>query len=112
VADFELVFGRSRVAQVWEEDADFPTTFGRYELLPQARQDPELERVMAYHDFSVRVWPLYEREELDHPDLEEEQRYQDLIDSLAWALVRANGDRISILIPVFCTGGRLNWRFS
>ena len=112
MADLELCFERWPIARVWEEDSDFPTTFGRYELLPETRAIAELEHVIAYHDFSVRVWPLYEREELDHPDLDEESRYQDLIDSTAWALVRPNGDRVPIQIPVFCTGDRLNWRFA
>ena len=68
------------IATVHEEDADFPTFFGRYTLQPVI-DAPELAHVRAYVDYSVRVWPLIEQDRFNDPAMSEEEEYIDLIDS-------------------------------
>lgn len=54
---YQLFYQGYLIAAVEEDDADFPTFFGHYRLEPTA-DHPELARVRAYVDYSVRVWPL------------------------------------------------------
>jgi hypothetical protein len=77
---YQLFYQQHLIATVEEDDADFPSFFGRYQLEPSA-DAPELAHVRAYLDYSVRVWPLIEQDRFDDPAMSEEEAYTDLIDS-------------------------------
>jgi hypothetical protein len=109
---YQLYFGSHAIAVVKEKDADFPTYFGEYRLLNEIGS-PELGRVRDYIDYSVRVWPQVEQDRMEESSLAEEETFMALIESEDWFLVEADsGRRIRILIPLFCTGNRMNWRLN
>ncbi|MEM7604666.1 MAG: hypothetical protein AAF411_04855 [Myxococcota bacterium] len=115
---WSLVFGDMPIATIVQDDADFPTLFGTYTLTEGAERSAEGaertaegERIHAYIAMSIRVFPLYE-EGRDDEAADEEEAFMDLIESEQWALIDAEGQRRSILIPVFSPGGRVNWRWA
>ena len=106
---YTLLFGRRVIATVEERDADFPAIWGSFELDPGLRDDPSLRRVVDYIEFSIRTWPLIDAGRTEET-YEEESQFQDLIDSSDWWLADQDGQLLPILIPVFETNGRINWR--
>ena len=111
---YQLYFGGHAIAVVEEKGDDFPTYFGEYQLLNEI-EAPELERVRAYVDYSVRVrvWRPAEQDRMEESSLAEEETFMDLIESEEWYLVEADsGERIGILIPIFRIGNRVSWRLN
>ena len=109
---YHLYHKENMIAVVEEDDADFPTFFGRYALSPSI-DTPALSHIRFYVNYSVRVWPLIEQDRCDEIDVSEEQAFADLIESPDWNLVEAEtGRRSPILIPIFCTDNRINWRLN
>ncbi|MEM6956849.1 MAG: hypothetical protein AAF645_14240 [Myxococcota bacterium] len=108
---WSLVFGDIPIATIVQDCADFPTLFGTYTLAEGAERTAKGERIHAYIAMSIRVFPLYE-EGRDDEAANEEEAFMDLIESEQWALIDAEGQRRSILIPVFSPGGRVNWRWA
>ncbi len=106
-----LLFQGVPIAQVEQDDADFPTYFGHYRLVDDSSADPVVARVREYHDFSVRTWPLIEQDRYDEVASQEEQ-FADLIESSDWSLLQPDGSSVAILIPVFCTNSEINWRLA
>lgn len=110
-ATYTLLYAGEPLGTIVEDDADFPTLFGTYELDPIARERAGLAHVLEYIDWSVRTWPLVEQDRVDELAAEEEQ-FAALIESEQWALRAADGRELPILIPAFCTEGRVNWRYA
>lgn len=107
---YQVYFQHYLIASVEQDDSDFPTYFGRYQLAP-AVDGPELAHVRDYIDYSVSVWPLIDQNRYDHAAMAGEEPYMDLIESNDWSLVESETHRRTlIMIPVFCSNYELNWR--
>jgi hypothetical protein len=107
---YRLLFGATPIGEIHKDDADFPTFFGRIEFLPSLRSLPELRDVLEYVNYSLRAWPLIEQDRFDDPVFDEEFQHRAVINSEKWCLLDGRGNRIPILVPIFCTGNRVNWR--
>ena len=107
-----LVFGDVPIARIKRDNADFPAFFGSYDLIERSDADATQRHIEEYIAMSVRVWPLIEADKYDAEAQEEEELFLDLIESDKWALVDDQGRRTPILIPVFETNGRINWRLN
>lgn len=110
--NYKLLYGTAELGHVREDSADFPSFFGTFELSPAARADERLQKVMAYYDYSKRVWPLIEDDRMDEIAVEEETVHAAVIESDDWSLEDERGERTPILVPVFCTDGGINWRLN
>lgn len=110
--EYTLVFDGHDLGRVRQEDADFPNLWGRIELLPTVSTVPELQHVMDYVAFSVRVQPVHEQDRADEVSSEEEMTFADLIETEAWALRDESGEVHGILIPLFCPDGEIIWRWN
>jgi uncharacterized RDD family membrane protein YckC len=108
--EFSLLYGPWTIGEVEQQDFEFPTFFGKFTLAPGVRENPELTRVIAYVDYSVRVWPLMEADRFDEIPADDEAELSDVIESNSWWLCPADGVREPILVPIFCTDGGINWR--
>ena len=105
-----LYYGKTPIAQIKETDRDFPTLSGSFQLLDEFEESREM-KLKEYIDYSIEVWPFIEEDRIDSVDWSETEKvFSDLIESPHWWMRR--GDTfIPILIPIFCTRGRINWRF-
>ena len=107
---FTLVWGDIPIARVCEEDCDLVSIMGSYRLAEDARQDPTLRAVIAWHDVCVRQAAQLNRGRADDgsggvlPP-----RPPDLNARHSWALVDAQGHRHPIAAPRFLSGGKLTW---
>jgi len=70
--NFQLLYDDQIIADVAMEGLDFPTFFGRYTLIKGLDQKPELSHLLSYIDYSVRVWPLIEADEIEKINYDEE----------------------------------------
>ena len=105
-----LLYKTYYVAEVEEEGRDFPDCFGRFQLAPDIASVAE-GKIKEYVDYSIATWPLIEANRPDEIDFaHEEIRFGQLIDPSEWWL-ESGDQRVPILIPNFCTDGRINWRF-
>jgi hypothetical protein len=109
---FTLLFGEWELGSVHEDDADFPTFFGNYELSPELANVPQLRHLLDYVAFSIKRWPLIEADRLDEAIGREEEQFIDLVESEAWALRDEAGALTPILIPNFGTAGQICWRLN
>jgi hypothetical protein len=112
---FTLLYRELEIGEVTELGADFPSFAGTW--VPSSRRDhPRLRKhVQDYIEFSEQADALLEDGDVT-PAWEaftgqREQAFQDLIDSDEWALVDAQGVRHALLVPIFCGGREIVWRF-
>ncbi len=111
VASTLLVYGERPIATITHESSDFPTLFGTYVPIEDESADELSAHLRAYIVMSVEVWPAIEAGEYDEDAMAAEEPFLDLIESEQWALIDPDGSRRPIQIPVFETGGRINWRW-
>lgn len=111
MSSYQLLYDGNLLGTITEEDSDFPTVFGSYALDAEAGTRPGLERAVEYVEWCVRTWPLIEQNRYDEVAAEEDQ-FMDLIESDGWVLRADDGREVPILIPVFCTDNKLNWRYA
>lgn len=99
-AQYTLRFGDAVIADVVGTEYEFPGAAGRYTLVASLPA-----RVLEYHAYSLEedaigVEDDYGERWQSFMD-EHESAFLDLIDSDAWALVAADGTRLSITVPLF-----------
>ncbi len=102
-----LLFGDIEIADIVLLNADFPSYAGHYTLLPDVDQQPGAARVLEYIDASVKASPQMETDDYDGAW---EEGLADLIDSDQWWLLTSDGEKRSILIPIFFVDNEIVWR--
>lgn len=108
-ARYTLRFGDVVIAEVVGTTYEFPGAAGTYTLVPSVPA-----RVLEYHAYSLAEDAIGVED--DYRDRwqsfidEHESAFLDLIDSDAWALVAADGSRLSITVPLFHADGVITWR--
>jgi hypothetical protein len=110
---YVLLYGGLEIGEVVEQDSDFPNCFGTW--MPSANTDyPELRRrIRAYIEYSEHADSLMVGgDEWEAYTGEREPEFNDLIESAEWALRDENGVRHWLLVPNFCRGGELVWRYN
>ncbi len=107
---YQLLFGEEILGEVLELERDFPSFHGSFDESAALSSKQSLSLVSDYIDYSRRVWPLVEADQMDDPAFEDEHRFTELIESAKWALLDADGERIPILIPIFTSDQQLIWR--
>ena len=113
---YVLLYGEVELGEVIQLDADFPNCFGTWTPSPNS-DNPEIRsRIRAYVEFSEHA------DSLMTPDfhltpaweaytLAREPEFLDLIESASWALRDENGVRHPLLVPNFCVGDKIVWRW-
>ncbi len=69
---YQLLHGNKILAEVMEDDTDFPTFFGKFKLADGLKEDPEFAHLLSYINYSVGVWPLIVADKTEEIDSEEE----------------------------------------
>jgi hypothetical protein len=110
-----LLYGDVELGEVTQQDSDFPNCSGTWRPYPHA-DNPEIRSfIRAYVEFSEHA------DSLRTPDvtpawkaytLEREPEFEDLIESTDWALRDEDGVRHPLLVPNFCVGGEIVWRWN
>jgi hypothetical protein len=83
--------------------------FGSYQLIQVARKEPGLSDVFAYHDALVAAQQAGDGSEFEVIVARLRREYEHLCESDAWAILRPDGSRIPIVMPVFVAGGSVRW---
>ena len=94
-----------KIAKLDSEDCDFPTFYGKCELLRNIPED-----IKKYIDFCIRTWPLIENDNLNDKYYQEEATFVGFIDSSDWWVTEDGGNKIPILVPIFTSDSGVSWR--
>jgi hypothetical protein len=115
---YELYFGALKIGNVFEDDRDFPSWFGRITYAPSFEQsESELARRLArFIGLSFESIALIDANQEGSPELadllREEAAFNDVADSKAWHLIDELGSVIPILCPVLRRDGGIVWRWN
>lgn len=70
---YTLLFDGHELGTVAEDDFEFPTFFGRFELATDSNGESELGHVLEYVEYSIKTWPLIMEDRLHEMDWEVEE---------------------------------------
>lgn len=112
----KLYFDNLLIAEIANTEADFPNFTGQFTLHIKA-EDELTTHLMNYINFSQRQNDFYlsedfESEELEEKLLEEENTFDDLINSNSWHIIDHTGQKTRIMHPTFDFQNTLLWRFN
>jgi hypothetical protein len=113
---YVLLYGDVEFGAVTQQDSDFPNCSGTWRPYTQA-DNPEIRNfICAYVEYSEHAESLMTPDLHSTPaseayTLEREPEFEDLIESTDWALRDEDGIRHPILVPNFCGGGEIGWRW-
>src|SRR5262245_9124716 len=111
---YVLLYGDVEIGEVVEQDSDFPNCFGKWSPSTKADQSELRSHIQAYFEYSEHA------DSLMTPDVtpaweayteEREHEFLDLIESSQWSLRDDSGTKHPLLVPRFCVGRALVWRY-
>jgi len=112
----QLYFDNFLIGNIENLEAEFPNFSGQFTVLLKPIDDMS-KRILSYIDFSQRQTDFYlnnesENEQEEGKLAEEENTFDDLINSNSWYIIDHSGQKVNILIPAFDSKKNLSWRIN
>lgn len=111
----KLYYGNLLIGNITNVESNFPSLNGSFNSLLKSRDTISLQ-ILDYINFSSEQTEFYLDSKTLNKDTEQilmndEKKFENLINSSSWRLIDYNGEETKILIPTFDKDGIISYRF-